>query len=150
MRAVLELFSRQIVQELSDTGREPPQVLVIGSVGGSSVAEPAIQGFRTLGWSARAHDPAQRLEFLSLPKESLDGLFVEALPEGWDGERVQRLLATGFQGLRPRGVLFLGFRDHEPTAVLAWLRQAGFEALQQGESAGLQGVLARRIGAVSA
>lgn len=139
----------QIFAKVLTASRESAGGLRVHWVGNQWFAEVA-PSLCKLGWAVEAHDPAQRLEFLSLPKESLDGLFLEALPEGWDGERVQRLLATGFQGLRPRGVLFLGFRDHEPTAVLAWLRQAGFEALQQGESAGLQGVLARRIGAVSA
>jgi hypothetical protein len=113
---------------------------------GEHWSREAIPALRARRWTIDLHDPAARLEFLSLPRESRDGLLIEEVPESWTGEVVQRLLATAFQGLRPGGVLFIGFRGRDPLAMLAWLRQAGFEALQQGQSAGVSGILARRIG----
>jgi hypothetical protein len=113
---------------------------------GERWSREALPALRARSWRIDLHDPAARLEFLSLPRESRDGVLIEEVPEAWSGELVQRLLAVFFQGLRPGGILFLGFCGRDPLAILAWLRQAGFEALQQGESAGVTGILARRIG----
>jgi hypothetical protein len=116
---------------------------------GESWSLAVLSDLRAEGWSIEVQDPAARLEFLSLPRETRDGVFVEAVPAGWTGDLVQRLLATLFSGLKPGGVAFLGFRDRDPVAMLAWLRQAGFEALKQGASGEINGVLARRIGGAS-
>ena len=113
----------------------------------SSDAAPA---FRARGWTVDLPAPGTRLEFLSLPRESREGVFVESLPSDWSGERVQRLLAAVFQGLKPGGVFFVGFEGRDSWAILAWLRQAGFEAIHQGSSGAASGVLARRIGPAAA
>ncbi|NDD92937.1 hypothetical protein EBZ37_12740, partial [bacterium] len=99
-------------------------------------APSALRAFSELGWEAASQDRDSRLEFFSVPRESHDGIFLEELPAGFSGDLVQRFFAACFQGLRPKGVLFIGFRDHAPVALLTWLRQAGFQSLQQGESDG--------------
>ena len=71
-------------------------------------------------------------------------------PAGLVQRIVQRLLASVFLALKPGGVFFLGFEGRELTAILAWLRQAGFEAIHQGSSGASSGVLARRIGPAAA
>ena len=141
MVQALELFAHGVSSEGSFQGCD----IRIRYVG-DRWARPAIEAFARLGWRAAQHDLQARLEFFSLQRESHEGVFIEEIPHGWQGELVQRLLAASFQGLRPRGILFIGFREHPVAAVLAWLRQAGFEALQQGQSEGLQAVLARRLG----
>jgi len=117
---------------------------------GEGWSSAALSALRAEGWSIEVQDPAARLEFLNLPRETRDGVFVEEVPAGWTGDLVQRLLAAIFSGLKPGGVAFLGFRDRDPVAMLAWLRQAGFEALKQGGSGTVSGVLARRIGGAAA
>ena len=50
------------------------------------------------------------------------------------GDAVQRLFATAFLGLKPGSPLMVSFEHHDATALLAWLRQAGFHALAQAEA----------------
>jgi len=114
---------------------------------GDSYVKRVVDELMKSGWCAQLHDPSSRLEFLSLPRESKAGIFLEKIPDDWDGARVQRLLASLFMGLRPGGILFLGYEKIEDMAILAWMRQAGFEALQQGFSSSRKATLARRIGA---
>ena len=136
----VELFFRAL------DGQSAPRVFWVGERW-SADAAPA---FRARGWTVDLQPPEARLEFLSLPRESRDGVFVEAVPSEWSGELVQRLLASVFLALKPGGVFFLGFEGRELTAILAWLRQAGFEAVHQGSSGASSGVLARRIGPAAA
>ena len=115
---------------------------------GSELVSRVVNQLHLDGWKATFHDPASRLEFLSLSRESHAGVFIEKIPDDWDGVRVQRLLASLFSAIHPGGVVFLGYEKLEDMAILAWFRQAGFEALQQGFSGSLKATLARRIGGV--
>ncbi|MBU6375644.1 MAG: hypothetical protein KGQ59_06580 [Bdellovibrionales bacterium] len=137
----LKVFAEAILSLRPNSLERPIQIRYWGS----SWAEAALPAFSRLGWQASTQEPGARLEFFSLPRESQDGVFIEELPLGFSAERVQRLFAASFQGLRPKGILFVGFRDHSPVALLTWLRQSGFESLQQGQSDELQGILAQRI-----
>lgn len=108
-----------------------------------------LPALRQNGWKIDQPEAAARLEFLSLTRESRDGILIEDLPPEWNGELVQRLLGAFFQGLRPGGVLFMAFRAREMVALLAWLRQAGFEPVQQGVAGEINGVLVRKIGSAA-
>jgi hypothetical protein len=132
----------QFVKRLEESNRaSAPVILWAGEQWGESV----LRLFMKWGWPASVHPASSRLEFFQKPRESLDGLFVEALPGAWKSEQIQRFFAAGFSALRPEGVLFFAFRGQEFHAMLAWLRQAGFEALDQGESGEWRAVLARRM-----
>lgn len=103
-----------------------------------------------LGMEVELGDPAARLEFLSPRRGGWSGFWLEELPRELGGESVQRLFAAAFLGLKPGSPLLVMFEHHEPTALLAWLRQAGFHALVQAQrplesGAELRMILARRI-----
>ena len=137
----LKLFAEAIRSLPTNSLDRPIQIRYWGS----SCSEMALSAFSQMGWQASTQEPGVRLEFFSLPRESHDGVFIEELPHGFSAELVQRVFAASFQGLRPKGILFVGFRDHSPVALLTWLRQSGFQSLQQGQSDELQGILAQRI-----
>lgn len=134
----VELFFKAVQEQVL----EKPDVFWIGS----SWSDQCAPELKERGWRLQFWDSQRRLEFISLKREQFDGIVVEELPSGFSHESTQRLFAAFFQGLKPGGLAFIGLRNADLVPVLAWLRQSGFEALQQGSSGEIQGVLARRIG----
>ncbi len=106
------------------------------------------EAMRALGMELDPVEEGARLEFLSPKRGVWSGFWLERLPAQMGGEAVQRLFATAFLGLKPGAPLLVSFEQRDPTALLAWLRQAGFHALMQADQPigqPLKMILARRV-----
>ena len=86
-----------------------------------------------------------RIEFLSPNRGAFSGAWIEKLPQG--GEGIQRVFAALFQGLAPGAPLLVLHQELDSRALLAWLRQAGFEAQTEAQGGESSVILSIRIGA---
>lgn len=107
--------------------------------------EPVAQAMEALGIELKRPESAARIEFFSPPRGALSGAWIEALPQG--GEAIQRVFAALFQGISPGGPLVILHQETDSRALLAWLRQAGFEAQTEAKGDALSAILSKRLGA---
>ena len=107
--------------------------------------EPIAQAMQALGMELEQPKGETRIEFLSPNRGAFSGAWIEKLPES--GEAIQRVFAALFQGLVPGSPFVVLHKASDSRALLAWLRQAGFEAQTEAKGGEHFAILSIRIGA---
>lgn len=153
---------------LAQSGSDRPRILHAGC---HSDGE-ALTLFRKLDWEAEGFDSSEDNArnaseksgartwvahplLVNLSKEFYLGIWAPRSFAELDPTACQRLLATFFRALKPRGILFAAFETKESLfpeprheSISSLLRQNGFQVLREGadlQAQGRLGFLCRRI-----
>ncbi|MGK5082101.1 class I SAM-dependent methyltransferase [Bdellovibrionota bacterium FG-1] len=86
------------------------------------------------GYTVQEMDAAKDARLLSLPRESFDGIWAGQALANLPIEETQRVVASFFQGLRPKTGVFSAILTYPEKALASMLRQNGFNLLTLGRA----------------
>ena len=107
--------------------------------------DKAAAWFAPRGLEIHALAPDKDLRFLSLKRESYDGVWAGSALLPLSIEDAQRVIAAFFQALTPLKGAFFAAHSYPEAAFASLMRQNGFQILTQAQSEGVACVVSRRI-----